>query len=73
MAIELSGRDIYLRHTACDGKSNVQQHRVWDAERFISSQEQEAQKMNEDQKEGEPRMAAVQQITEDQYRKERAK
>jgi hypothetical protein len=63
MALEHVGRDIYLRHTDKNGKSYVQQHRVWDAGRFVAAQLAAA--VNEGGK------AFVQQITEDQYRKER--
>ncbi len=65
-------RDIWLRHTSTDGKSHVQCHRVWDAERFVASQQQAAQNLN-DKVEGDgPRKASVQQITEEQFNKERA-
>jgi hypothetical protein len=67
----LIGRDIYLRHTATDGKSFVQEHRCWDADRFIASQQQAAAKVNADTKPGTPRLAKVEQITANQYRTER--
>lgn len=70
---ELVSRDIYLRHTDADGKSRVVEHRVWDADRFIASQEEAARKVNAEQKGDAPRRAAVQQITHDQYLKERTK
>lgn len=73
MALEHVGRDIYMRHTSVDGKHHVVQHRVWDAERFISSQQQAAQKVNSEHKGESPGRAAVQQITQDQYLKERRK
>lgn len=71
MPLEHIGRDLYLRHTSADGKSHVMQHRVWDADLFIASQEQAVGKVNADQKGDAPRKAAVQQITKDQYLKER--
>lgn len=56
-------RDIYVRHTAKDGKSFVAQHRVWDAPRFLASRSAEAAK--------EGGLARCDQITPDQYLKER--
>jgi hypothetical protein len=44
MTSTLTARDIYLRHTDKDGESHVQEHRVWDAERFLSSQQAAASK-----------------------------
>lgn len=76
MTIELVGRDIYMRHTAADGKSYVQEHRVWCAERFIASQHAAAAKLNADACSANPSQSALakaEQITEEQYRKERAK
>jgi hypothetical protein len=67
------GRDLYMRHTSDDGKSHVVEHRVWDADRFVISQQCAAEKVNAQQEPGAPRKAAVQQITKDQYLKERAK
>ena len=61
-------RDIFLRHTAADGKSYVAQHRVWDADRFIAAHKKAAETVNANQKDGEPRKARVEQITEEQYR-----
>lgn len=63
MAMEHVGRDIYLRHTDKDGKSYVQQHRVWDADRFITSQMEAALKVGG--------KAMVQQLTREQYATER--
>jgi hypothetical protein len=65
MPLEHVGRDLYLRHIGKDGTSYVQQHRVWDADRFITSQVAAALK--------EGGKALVLQITEDQYIKERTK
>lgn len=68
-------RDIYLRHTGPDGNVYVMQHRVWNAERFIASQEESCRKVNEDQasKSGKPcTTAKVVQITPEAYAKERA-
>jgi hypothetical protein len=66
------GLDVYARHTARDGSSYVQYHRVWDKDTFFASRQAEAKKLNEEAKPGEGRKAKVDQITEEQYRKERA-
>lgn len=71
MALELMGRDLWLRHTGTDGKSHVMQHRVWDAARFLASQQAAVAKVNADQKSDAKHTARVEQITEEQYRKER--
>ena len=34
----LQGRDLFMRHTGGDGKSYVNFHRVWDADRFEAAQ-----------------------------------
>ena len=57
-------RDVYARHTDKSGKSYVTSHRVWNAERFFSARAAEAAK--------EGGKARCEQITEEQYRKERA-
>lgn len=59
----MNSRDIYMRHTGKDGNSYVQSHRVWDAERFILSQEESAKR--------EGGRAKAEQITEEQYLKEK--
>lgn len=65
------GRDLYMRHTDTNGHSYVTEHRVHDAERFVAAREAEAKKLNAEVKGGAPRKAAVQQITKEQYLKER--
>lgn len=40
--MEASGHDLYLRHTDKSGKSHIECHRVWDALRFLNSQEKSA-------------------------------
>lgn len=67
------GRDIYVRHTNVEGKAYVAHHRVWDADRFIAARQREADALNADQKQDKPRLARVEQITEEQYRKEHTK
>jgi hypothetical protein len=64
MALEHVGRDIYMRHTDKDGNCYVQEHRAWDADLFITSQMEAALKVGG--------KSLVQQITKDQYLKERA-
>jgi hypothetical protein len=72
MALELMGRDIWLRHTGQDGKSYTNHHRVWDAALFLEAQQKAVREVNEKQDAGQPRRAKVEQITEEQYRKEKA-
>jgi hypothetical protein len=67
----LIGRDIFVRHTDKDGHSSVQQHRVWDAERFIASLQAATAKVNADERGGGTRLAKATQITHDQYLQER--
>lgn len=74
MQLEMPGRDIFMRHTNTDGKAYVMNHRVWDAERFIASQQQAVAKLNADARQAnppKPALAKAEQITDDQYRKER--
>lgn len=51
--------EIYVRHTSKAGSSYVQQHRVWDADRFMAARRSEVQK--------EGGKAAVQQLSREQY------
>lgn len=59
----LTTRDVFARHTGKDGSSYVEQHRVWDADLFFNAHRAHAAK--------EGGKADIQQITEEQYRKER--
>lgn len=43
----ITGRDLYLRYITHDGRSYVQQHRAWDADRFIAAQQEAARKLRE--------------------------
>lgn len=70
--LENVGFDVHLRHTNTDGKSYVQSHRVWNKDRFMVANEQAVAKLNAERKPGESRKAKVEQITEEQYMKERA-
>lgn len=75
MPLEMNGREIYLRHTSADGNTHVTQHRVWDAERFLAARRREAEKLNADalrDNSSAKALAKIEQITDDQYRKERA-
>jgi hypothetical protein len=56
-------RDVFARHTDKDGNTYVEQHRVWDADLFFNAHRAHAAR--------EGGKADIQQITEDQYRKER--
>ncbi|MDR0215942.1 MAG: hypothetical protein LBJ15_18365 [Comamonas sp.] len=51
--------EIYVRHTSKDGSSYVQEHRVWDAERFMRARQDEAQQAGG--------KAAAQQLTLEQF------
>lgn len=68
----LAGRDVFARHTDTNGASHVQSHRVWDADRFFGARQTEAASANAQAiKKGEPALAKVEQITEQQYRDQR--
>lgn len=62
-------RDLYMRHTDGNGVTYVMQHRVWDAKRFIEAQTKDAEAANASGKDGTKHK--VEQITEDQYLKEK--
>ncbi len=57
----MSCREIYMRHTTKEGAAYVVEHRVWDANLFVTSQRDAAKK------EG----GNAEQITRDQYLNER--
>jgi hypothetical protein len=44
MTSELTGSDLYLRHTDKSGHAYVQVHRVWDAVRFFEAANERAAK-----------------------------
>lgn len=71
MPLELHARDPYIRHTDVNGKSTPESHRVWDADIFLAARRRDCQKANSEQKDGLPGKAGVEQITRDQYLKER--
>jgi len=64
MPENFTARDVYARHTNKEGHSYVAVHRVWSAERFFAARAAEAAK--------DGGKARCEQITEEQYRKERA-
>jgi hypothetical protein len=66
-------REIYARITGVDGNTYVSSHLVWDANKFIEAQQKAAADANAKQPAGQPRKAKAEQITEDQYLKERTK
>ncbi|UUC95453.1 hypothetical protein [Comamonas sp. C11] len=51
--------EIYVRHTSKDGSSYVQEHRVWDADRFMAARRDDVAK--------EGGRSAVQQLTREQF------
>lgn len=71
--LEMVGQDLYLRHTDENGRSHVVEHRVWDAETFLTACQRAANKVNEQQPDPAKRMAAVTLATREDYLKERAR
>lgn len=67
-----AARDLHLRHTATDGGSYVQCHRVWDADLFLATRQAEARQLNDKAKGNDPRKAKVELITRETYQAERA-
>lgn len=77
--MEVTARDIYVRHTGTDGNSFVQEHRVWShpetdgAERFLAARLRDAQKANTEAANAKaPALAKVERITREQYLQERS-
>lgn len=64
---DLIASDLYLRHTGAGGNSFVQCHRVWDGAKFLLSQQAQAHRANADLDGKGPALAAVEQITRQQY------
>jgi hypothetical protein len=72
----VNARTIYMRHTSAEGNSYVNEHRVWDADKFIASQQKSAEAINADhakKNDGKAGKAKAEQITQEQYTKERTK
>lgn len=51
----MEARDFYIKVEGGDGKSTIRRHRVWDADRFLRSQQQQYAK----EKEGGPYSVTV--------------
>jgi hypothetical protein len=68
----ITTHDIYMRYTDASGKTHVQEHRVWDSTRFVAARAADAKAENAKEKDEEKRRHYAEQITEEQYRKERA-
>lgn len=64
--------DVHMRYTGADGKKHVQEHRVWDSSRFVAARIAEAKRLNEREDDETKRNHHAEQITEQQYRAERA-
>lgn len=64
MSTKFNPRDIFVRHTGKEGNSFVQQHRVWDADRFLNARQADAIKAGG--------KAKAEQITQEQFAKEKA-
>ncbi|MFA5386836.1 MAG: hypothetical protein WC322_00360 [Candidatus Paceibacterota bacterium] len=61
---DFCARDVYARHTSKEGNSYVALHRVWSADRFFKARAADAAK--------EGGKARCEQITQEQFAKERA-
>lgn len=46
----MEARDIYIKTTTAKGKSVITQHRVWNAELFLKSQQEAGRKAGEKDK-----------------------
>lgn len=64
--------DMYIKHTDVNGNSHIQEHRVWDGEKFFNARAAEAKRANAAQKPNQPRRAAVLQVTREDYLAARA-
>lgn len=62
--------DLYMRHTDAEGHTAVRQYRVWDKALFLAAREAEAKAEN---RKADSPLASAQQITKEQYMKERRK
>ena len=51
-APQLTGHDLYLQYTDPDGRTHIQEHRVWDSEVFIAARMAEVQRANNERKPG---------------------
>lgn len=69
----MQGYDLFLRHTDASGRATVRMHRVWHKEAFLAARKAEAAQENDRAPKDSPRLAAAEQITREQYLRERAK
>lgn len=67
----LTTHDVHMRYTASNGKTHVQEHRVWDSARFVTARIEEAKALNAKEDDATKRQHKAEQITESQYRSER--
>jgi hypothetical protein len=62
-------REIYMLGTSTDGAKTYSEHRVWNADLFITTRQVEARNANADAKaRNKPAKASAEQITLAQYR-----
>lgn len=71
MAKTITTYVLYARHTGVDGNTYVQEHVVWDKDLFIAARQQEAVQANI--KASNRGLARFEQITQEQYNKEKGK
>lgn len=64
----MEGRDVYVRITNADGKSHIREHRVWDAEKFVSTLSKQGSSAKK-----EADRFTVTMVTREDYQKERGR
>ncbi len=69
----LQAFDLYMRHTDAAGNAVVREHRVHDKEAFIAARKADAERANQDAPPKCSRLASAEQITREQYLRERTK
>jgi uncharacterized protein YqfA (UPF0365 family) len=68
----MTSLDIFMRYTSTDGAVTTASHGVWDKQRFLDARQAEADKENaKARNEGRKALAKAEQITAEQYRRER--
>lgn len=72
MATQMTTHDVHMRYTDANGKTHVQEHRVWDSTRFFNTRAADAEQLNAKEENPANRRHKAEQISEAQYRKERA-
>jgi len=68
----MTTHDVHMRYTDANGKTRVQEHRVWDSSLFVAARAAEAKQLNAKEEDPAKRLHYAEQITVEQYRKERA-